>query len=145
MTVPEYPGRTFTASLATTSKSVSDTSGTVLAELMVNNKDDALQAGDYAQVKFDFPGTTSKSTQVLRLPSSALLFRNTGMEAAVVGGDDRVHLHHVTVARDLGTLMEIASGVGPRDKVINNPSDSIADGEKVHVITADKQALGGSE
>jgi hypothetical protein len=68
------------------------------------------------------------------------------MEAAVVGDDDRVHLHHVTVARDLGTSMEIASGVGPRDEVINNPSDSITDGEKVHVIrTADRQASGGNE
>jgi RND family efflux transporter MFP subunit len=134
MTVPEYPGRTFPATLTTTSKSVSDASGTVLVELMVDNKNEALQSGDYAQVKFDLPGTTSKVAQSLRLPSSALLFRNTGMEAAVVGSDDRVHMHHVTVARDLGTFMEIASGIDARDEVINNPSDSIADGQKVHVV-----------
>jgi multidrug efflux pump subunit AcrA (membrane-fusion protein) len=134
MTVPEYPGRTFPATLTTTSKSVSDTSGTVLVELMVDNKNEALQSGDYAQVKFDLPGTTSKAAQSLRLPSSALLFRNTGMEAAVVGSDDRVHLRHVTVSRDLGTAMEIASGIDATDEVINNPSDSIADGQKVHVV-----------
>jgi RND family efflux transporter MFP subunit len=146
LTVPEYPGRTFPATLTTTSKSVSDASGTVLVELMVNNKNEALQSGDYAQVKFDLPGTTSKAAQALRLPSSALLFRNTGMEAAVVGGDDRVHLQHVTVARDLGTAMDIASGVGPTDEVINNPSDSIADGQRVHVIHPNgKQGAGDAE
>ena len=134
MTVPEYPGQTFPATLTTTANAVSDSSGTLLVELMVNNAARTLQAGDYAQVKFDLPGAPSNGAGTLRLPSSALLFRKTGMEAALVDSDDRIRLQHVTVGRDLGTSMEINSGLTPSDRVVNNPPDSLANGELVRVI-----------
>jgi RND family efflux transporter MFP subunit len=143
MTVPEYPGRTFPATLVTTSKSVSDASGTVLVELMVDNPGEVLQTGDYAQVKFNLLGGEAHGPRPLRLPSSALLFRQSGMEAAVVGPDNRVHLRHVTIGRDLGSVMEIAAGLQANDRVINNPSDSIAEGQLVHVIPAGGETPAG--
>ena len=132
LTVPEFPGRTFPATLVTTSKAVSDHTGTLLVELLVNNGNEQLQAGDYATVKFDIPSTLTGGT--LELPSSALLFRKTGMEAAVVGSDDRVHLRRVTVGRDLGASIEVSSGLSPADRVVDNPPDSLAEGQRVRVI-----------
>jgi RND family efflux transporter MFP subunit len=144
MTVPEYPGRTFPAKLVTTANSVSDSSGTLLVELMVDNAADALKAGDYAQVKFDFPGAPSGSAAgTLRLPSSALLFRKSGMEAAIIEHGDRIRLQHVTVGRDLGTSIEVTSGLTPSDQVVNNPPDSLANGELVRVIQPDAVQHGG--
>ncbi|WP_158915636.1 efflux RND transporter periplasmic adaptor subunit [Caulobacter sp. S45] len=136
ITVPEYPGRTFTAALTTTANAVSDSSGTLLVQMAVDNPDDALKSGDYAQVKFDLPNSGAGGGGMLRLPSSALLFRKTGLEAAVVGPDDHVRLQRVTVGRDLGTVMEIAGGLKPSDRVIDNPPDSIGDGQLVRVISS---------
>ena len=69
----------------------------------------------------------------LRLPANALMFRQSGMAAAVVGPGDRVTLKPVTIARDLGTTVEIAAGLSPSDAVIANPPDSLVSGERVRL------------
>jgi multidrug efflux system membrane fusion protein len=137
LTVPEYPGRTFTATLSTTANSVSDKSGTLLVELMVDNADGMLKAGDYAQVLFEFPAEGAGGANTVLAPASALLFRNKDMEAAVVDNTNHVHIRHVTIGRDLGTAMEVTSGLSLSDRVVNNPPDSIADGELVRVLSPD--------
>jgi multidrug efflux system membrane fusion protein len=142
--VPEYAGKIFHATLTTTSNSVSAATGTLLVELLVDNSDGALKAGDYAQVTFGSPGTGSGDSGILRLPSSALLFRKAGMEAAVVGPDSRVRLRPVAVGRDLGTSIEINSGLSPSDRVIDNPADSLADGQLVRVVTPAAGSAPGS-
>ncbi len=134
LSVPELPGRSFTARLDTTANAIADASGTLLSELAVDNAGGMLKPGAYAQVKFDFPGHST--TAALTLPSSAILFRDRGTEVALVGPDHHVHLRHVVVARDLGSTDEIATGLSRDDRVINNPSDSIAEGQLVQV--ADK-------
>jgi RND family efflux transporter MFP subunit len=150
LTVPEYPARTFPAQLTTTSNAVSDKTGTVLVELMVNNTDGVLTAGDYAQVKFDMPGDFVSGGKTVRLPSSVLIFRNKGPEVAVLGPNDRVILKPVTVGRDLGASIEIASGISPTDRVIDSPPDSITDGELVRLaqpapVTAPATRQSGGE
>jgi multidrug efflux system membrane fusion protein len=137
LTVPEYPGRTFTATLSTTANAVSDKSGTLLVELMVDNADGMLKAGDYAQVLFEFPAEGAGGANTVLAPASALLFRNKDMEAAVVDNTNHVHIRHVTIGRDLGTAMEVTSGLSLSDRVVNNPPDSIADGELVRVLSPD--------
>jgi RND family efflux transporter MFP subunit len=133
LTVPEFPGRTFPAELTTTANAISDHSGTVLVELMVNNADGVLTAGDYAQVTFQMPGDLASGGHTVRLPSSVLIFRNKSPEVAVLGPGDRVILKPVVVGQDLGSSIEIASGLSPSDKVINSPPDSIVSGELVRL------------
>ena len=140
LTVPEYPGRTFKATLTSTSNAVSDTSGTLLVELAVDNSDRALKSGDYAQVRFDLADRGGVG-EALRIPASALLFRKSGMEAAVVDPQSRVRLRPVTVGLDLGQAVEVTSGLKLDDRVIDNPPDSIATGDLVRVVqTADGAA-----
>ncbi len=136
LTVPEYPGRSFPATITTTSNAVSQHSGTVLVELIVNNLDGALKAGDYAQTTFELPGDDTTGGHAVRLPSSTLIFRNKAAEVAVLGAQDRVVLKPVTVSHDLGNSIEISAGLSPTDKVINNPPDSITDGELVRLAPA---------
>jgi RND family efflux transporter MFP subunit len=126
---PEYPGRTFQATLVSTSGAVSTQSGTLLAEAQIDNADGALKPGDYVQVSFSLPPQSG----ALQVPASALMFRQTGMAVAVVGADGRARLKHVTVARDLGATVELASGVGPGEPVISNPPDSLVEGERVRI------------
>lgn len=133
LTVPEFPGRTFPAQLTTTANAISDHTGTVLVELMVNNAAGVLTAGDYAQVTFQMPGDVTSGGHTVRLPSSVLIFRNKSPEVAVLGPGDRVILKPVVVGQDLGSSIEIASGLSPSDRVINSPPDSIVNGELVRL------------
>jgi RND family efflux transporter MFP subunit len=132
LSVPEYPARQFRATLVSSSGAIATQSGALLVEAQIDNLDGALKPGDYAQVTFNLPPASG----ALRLPATAVMFRNDGMTVAVVGPNDRVALKHVTVARDLGTTVEIATGLSPNDAVIDNAPDSIANGEVVRVASA---------
>ncbi len=142
LTVPEHPGQTFTATLTSTTGAVSDQSGTMLVELQIDNASGALKPGDYAQVQFSLPA----SAGVIRLPASSLMFRRQGMAVATVDSHNRVALKPITIARDLGTSVEIAGGLSPADHVIDNPPDSIANGERVRIAgPAARQANSAQE
>jgi multidrug efflux system membrane fusion protein len=131
-TVPQYPGRTFTATLATTADSVNATSGTLLAEFHVDNADFALKPGDYAQINFVLPSRAN----TLLVPSSALMFRDNGMSVATVGPDGRVTLKSITVGRDLGSSVEVSAGLSHSDRIVNNPPDFIGQGTLVHIASS---------
>jgi hypothetical protein len=53
-----------------------------------------------------------------------------------VDNSNIVHLKHVTIGRDFGTSLEVTSGIQSNDRLILNPSDSLADGAKVQVNNA---------
>jgi len=74
----------------------------------------------------------------LNIPSSALMFDQSGLRVAVVGPDDRVVLKTVTIARDLGRNIELASGVSANDRIITAPPDGIANGDQVRVVNTVK-------
>jgi len=52
----------------------------------------------------------------------------------VVGGDGKVHLKAVVIGRDYGSDVEILGGLDPSEKIILNPSDSLEEGQTVHVM-----------
>jgi RND family efflux transporter MFP subunit len=131
-TVPEYPGRTFTATLDTTATAIAPQTGSLLVQFQIDNADRTLKPGDYAQVHFDLPATA----EAIQAPPSALMFRDSGMAVAVVGGDGRVVIKPVTLGRDFGGTVEIATGLGPNERVIDNPPDSLRAGDQVHIASA---------
>ena len=137
-TVPEYPDRTFTATLVTTSRAVTTQSGAQEVELQLDNPDGALKSGEYAQVKFSLPVQAS-GTQV---PATALMFRQQGMVVAVLRPDGHVAIRPVTIANDLGTTVEVSNGLQPSDRIIDNPPDILRDGDLVRVAAADNSAGG---
>jgi RND family efflux transporter MFP subunit len=130
--VPEYPDRTFTATADASAGAVDPASGTVLVQLITDNSQHLLKPGAYAEVHFNLH-TNAVAVQV---PSSALMFRNSGMAVATVGRNGTVAIKNVTIARDLGTSVEISSGVSPSDRIIDNPPDSIRPGDMVRVANA---------
>jgi multidrug efflux pump subunit AcrA (membrane-fusion protein) len=129
--LPQYPNKVFKAQVATTSNAISPTARTLLVELHADNPDGLLQPGTYAEVHFELPGNPS----VVRIPSSALIFREDGLQVAVVGRDERAQLRRVTLSRDLGTDVEVLSGLGTDDRVIESPPDSLVSGDLVRVAT----------
>ena len=137
MTVPERPGRTFTAAVKTTSQSVDPSSGSTLVELAVDNASGELVPGAFANVRFDLPLTSAS----LSVPASALIFDSRGARVATLGADNRVVLEPVTIARDLGTVIEISSGLAATDRVIDSPPDGIGNGDQVRIAPG---STGGS-
>ncbi len=138
LTAPEYPGQTFRAKLTSTSDAVGDQSGALLVELQMDNADNRLKPGEYVQARFNLPAAPN----VLSVPASALMLRNTGMEVAVVGTDGKAHLRPITIQRDLGVTVEVSSGLGPNDRVIDNPPDSLTEGETVKIAAGSANAQG---
>jgi len=104
-------------------------SRTLLTELQADNSRGEILCGSFAQVRL----TESKVAPLLTLPSTALIFRAEGTQVGVVGPDGKVELHDITLGRDFGPTMEILGGVGPGDRVILNPPDSLVSGITVHV------------
>jgi RND family efflux transporter MFP subunit len=129
LVLPQYPGESFPARVLTTANAIDPSSRTLLVELEADNPEERLQPGTYAEVHFDLP----PQPQVLRLPTSALLFREGGLKVAVVGPDDKVKLKKIDVGRDLGTQVEVLAGLEATDRVINSPPDSIREDEVVRI------------
>jgi RND family efflux transporter MFP subunit len=136
MIVPERPDRTFTATVESTSQSVDPASGATLVELSVDNSAGELLPGAFANVRFDLGGTASNLT----VPASALIVDSNGVRVATLGPDNRVALKPVTVARDLGSAIEIGSGLAANDRVIDSPPDGINAGDQVRIAAG---AAGG--
>lgn len=128
--IPEQPNRAYTAIVARTGGAISSDSRTLLTELEVDNARGEVLAGSFAQVRF----ADSKGAEPLTLPGNTLLFRAEGPQVAVVRPDDTVELRSVKLGHDFGQTVQIVAGVGPDDRVILNPSDSLVDGTTVRVV-----------
>jgi RND family efflux transporter MFP subunit len=132
LTAPEYPGQVFTAVVASDARAVDAQSGGLLTELQIDNASGMLKAGEYVQVSFNLPAVAGQGVTV---PSTALLYRDNGPAVALVGPDNKVTIHPVKIAHDLGANIEIASGVTPQDKIADNPPENIATGDTVKIAS----------
>ena len=132
LAMPEYPNRTFAATVEASSQSVDVGSGTTRMQLALDNSKGELMPGGYANVRLSL----QRDALPLHIPASALIFNQDGLRVATVGSDDKVLFKTVTIARDLGKEIELASGVAPDDRIITAPPDGIADGDQVRVVGA---------
>ncbi|MGD0185855.1 MAG: efflux RND transporter periplasmic adaptor subunit [Roseiarcus sp.] len=132
VTVPEYPGRAFPAVVEASARSVDIGSGTTHMQLTVDNAGGELMPGGYANVLADLAGDAGS----FRIPVSALIFDQAGLRIATVDPNDRVLFKTVTIARDLGSEIEIGAGLQADDRVIAAPPDGIADGDQVRIANA---------
>ncbi len=129
VTVPEYVGRNFPAVVEATARSVDAASGSTLMQLGIDNSSGALMPGAYANVHLDLTGAPGG----LRIPVSALIFDRRGLHVATVDAGNHVVLKTVTIARDLGSEIEIGSGLSADDRVIAAPADGVANGDEVRI------------
>jgi RND family efflux transporter MFP subunit len=129
--VPEYPNRKFPATVEASSQAVDVNSGTTRMQLGLDNSNGELMPGGYASVRLSLQ---REGTPPLHIPSSALIFNQNGLRVATVAADGKVVFKTVTIARDLGRDIELASGLSPDDRVIVAPPDGIADGDQVRVV-----------
>jgi len=141
ITVPEHPGKTYSGTVEDSAQAVNPSTGTTLMQIIVDNRAGEMMPGDYASIRLQIAAVA----QVLSVPSSSLIFDAKGLSIATVGADNRVLLKPVVVGRDLGAVIELASGLSPNDRVIQNPPDGIASGAEVRLaVSSSGGALAGT-
>jgi RND family efflux transporter MFP subunit len=141
ITFPEYPGKSFEGTLVRTAEAIDPVSRTLLVELDVDNRSGQLMPGSQAEVHFK----TSAASSTYIVPASALIFRREGIQLSIVtssGAGTVAHLIPVLIGEDDGATVEIVSGLNPSDRVIQDPPDSLIDGEKVTLESTQSSAFG---
>jgi RND family efflux transporter MFP subunit len=133
VTEQELPGVTFDGTVTRTAQAIDVATRTLQVEISLPNHDGKLLPGAYVQAALQ---TDSKG--LLTVPGNTLLFRAEGPRLAVVDADGKIQLKPVEIAQDLGQTLEISRGLEPGDRVVLNPSDSIADGDSVVVVAPNK-------
>ncbi|SDR56956.1 RND family efflux transporter, MFP subunit [Rhizobiales bacterium GAS191] len=130
--MPQFPGRKFDATLITTSNAMDPASRSVRVELQADNADGTLVGGDYCRVDFRLPGDPN----MVRLPATALIPVNRGVQVATLGPDNKVTLKAVQLGRDFGDSVEVTAGLAPQDRVIDSPPETLQNGDMVQLAVA---------
>lgn len=131
MTVPQIPNRHFTAKFLTVARGFDPDTRTAVTEFTIENEDRALWPGSYATVRL----TVAVDKKVLTIPSSALVFQEHGTQVAVVKEDGRLHFKPITVGKILDATVEVTEGISTTDRIVNNPSAALLEGEQVRIVT----------
>jgi membrane fusion protein (multidrug efflux system) len=132
LTLPQFPGRTFPGTIARNTGTINAVTRTLRVEVDIPNPGSTVLPGSYGQIHMALPTAHPGYS----LPVNTLLYRPQGVQVATVDAQGKVALKTLTLGRDFGTRIEVLTGLGPNDSVILNPSDSIAQGESVHIDTS---------
>ena len=138
ITLPQFPGRVFKANFVTSAKSFDANARTVLTGLTIPNPDGEIWPGAYADVRFEVP----TDPRILIIPEQSLLFRAQGLQVALVGPDNKVHLQDIKIGLNLGGTVQVVDGLKPSDRLIDNPSDGLLEGQQVGVVQTPAQPSG---
>ncbi|HZH49966.1 MAG TPA: efflux RND transporter periplasmic adaptor subunit [Nitrospira sp.] len=131
VTVPQLPNRHFTGKFLTVARGFDVSTRTAVTVFTIDNEDRALWPGSYAEVHLTAP----VDRQAFTIPSTALVFQEHGTQVAVVTDDDRVHLQPIAVSKLMDNAVEVAEGISASDRVVNNPSAALLEGDKVRIVT----------
>jgi len=133
--VPELPDREFSGRVTRISDALQSGTRTLLTEIDIPNPDGALAPGVYCSVELHIP----RKTPSLLVPADAIIFNRNGIQVAVAN-NGKVEMRNIDVKRDLGTRVEVDSGIRAGDQVILNPPVTLIDGNKVRALTETPRA-----
>jgi len=129
-TAPDYPDKSFQASLVASADAVVSATNTMLVQFSTDNSDGRLKPGGYVDVELPLPAGANS----VNLPATALIFRDSGMQVAVVTPENRIVMKPILIQRDMGAAVDVAAGgLKPRDRIVDNPPDSLQAGDTVLV------------
>jgi RND family efflux transporter MFP subunit len=125
-------GGVFEGKIARSAESINAQARTMRVEVDMPNANRALVPGMYVTIAFRLP-----PRGLVEVPAAALIFRASGTQVAQVDANGKIRFADVVIARDNGSLVELASGVQPGDKLVLNISSQIAQGQTVTVDEPD--------
>jgi RND family efflux transporter MFP subunit len=121
-------GGVFAGKIARSAESINPQARTMRVEVDMPNSNHALVPGMYVNIAFRLP-----PRGLVEVPAAALIFRASGTQVAQVDAAGKIRFENVTIARDNGSLVELASGARPGDRLVLNISSQIAAGQTVAV------------
>jgi RND family efflux transporter MFP subunit len=124
--VPEVPDRAFPGKVTRIAKALAPGTRTLLTEVDIPNPDGTVTPGTHCSIELRIP----RKIPGLLVPAEAIILNGGALEVAVVRGGI-AHIEKISVARDIGTEVEVAAGVVEGDQVIVNPPVGLADGARV--------------
>jgi RND family efflux transporter MFP subunit len=125
----EFPGKTFTGTVARTSVALDATARTLRTEIHIANKELLLVPGMYADVTFSVP----RPSEVVLIPANALVMRAEGPQVVTLTKNNHVHYRAVRLGEDLGKQVEIVAGLPKNEMVVVNPMDTLTEGTAVSI------------
>ena len=141
LTFTEHGGKIYQGTLVRTADAIDPSSRTLLVEVDVDNRAGELLPGSLAQVHFKTP----PAGPAFIVPSAALIFRKEGLRIGVVVNGDTAHLVPVIIGEDDGANVQVVNGLSGGDRVIQDPPDSIIEGEKLRVESPGSHADTGGK
>jgi len=127
--VKERLGRAYTGTVIRSAGALDSAARTMLTEVQVDNKDGSLLPGMYAQVKFTLP----QQRESLIIPTSSLIIDRSGMHVVTVNADNIIHFLPIAIGKDMGTQVEVLSGLHGSESLVASPSDLLNEGQHVEV------------
>ncbi len=140
----EHPGKVYQGTIERTADAIDPTTRTLLVEVDLDNRKGELFPGSLAQVHFK----TAFVGQSYVVPIAALIFGRDGMRVAVLvndGSTTKAHLAPVVIGEDDGATVQITSGLNADDRIIQDPPDSLIEGEKVTVVNPGNSSRAGGQ
>ena len=126
----EEPAKPFAGKVTRTADALDHNTRTLLTQVDVPNPKDALRAGMYLQVKFNF----DRKVFPLMIPAEALATRTKGQRVAVLDDQQRVHYRNVQLGRDYGAEVQVLSGLKEGELVVVHPGDDLPEGTVVEPV-----------
>lgn len=129
VSLPESSVPPIQAEVTRIADSVNAASRTMLAEIELDNATHHFQAGSYAQVTL----ATVPDGATWTIPSNTVSMRSDGPHVALVGDENQIEIRRVVLGRDLGNRIVVAEGIGGSERLVVNPSDNLASGDRVQI------------
>lgn len=130
VSVPQFPNRTFEATFLTVAKGYDPNTRTAVTEFVIENPDHLLWPGTFASVQLTAPAESG----VQQIPTSTLVFEESGLQVALVDSTSHVHFQNIRVGRMADTHTDVISGLRSGDRIIRNPPADLLEGEEVRVL-----------
>ncbi len=130
VTVREYAGRTFEGKVARTAAALDPASRTMTTEIRVPNPKSELLSGMYANVSLSLPSPR----KLLEIPPTAVMEDARGVRVAVVDAASKIHFVPISIERDTGSSIEVASGLEGSERIVRLVSAEIVEGRSVDVV-----------
>jgi len=128
--VREFPNEKFTGTVSRTAGALDSATRTLSTEVRVANPSGRLLAGMYAELRLSLPS----ARRVFELPATVLMADASGLRIGIVAPDDTVHFQRITLERDLGATVQLATGLTGTERVVQLAGVELEEGQKVDPV-----------
>jgi membrane fusion protein (multidrug efflux system) len=132
LVVREFPGRTFAGKVTRAAGALDPDLHTMTTEVQVPNPDGALMPGMYVQAVLTFP----VPHRVVEVPATALYSDAQGLRVGVVDAQQKLHFVPITIERDTGASIQIATGLTGDERVVKIAVPGLVEGDALEVSGA---------